>query len=108
VAYVVRPKADRDIDDISDDLADRANLDVALRFLALVYETFALIATQTEMGWLCKLNHPELANTRVFRVREPFNQYLIYYSNPDGQIEILRVLHGAQDINTRISSERVT
>ena len=42
--YVVRPKADRDIDAIADSLADHASLEVALRFLTEVHEAFELIA----------------------------------------------------------------
>src|SRR5713101_303754 len=34
-----------------DYLADKAGIEVALRFLAVAHETFALLATQPKMGW---------------------------------------------------------
>ena len=105
--YVVRPKADRDIDDIADELSERANLDTGLRFVALAYESFALIASQPEMGWPCRLRHRELKSARVFRIGEPFEKYLIFYQPLRGQIEMLRILHGAQDLEERLSKEGV-
>ena len=56
--YVVRPRADRDIDEIAGCLAEEASLDMALQFLAEIYETFGLLATQQQMGWLCKVRRP--------------------------------------------------
>jgi toxin ParE1/3/4 len=108
LGYLVRPKADRDIDAISDGLVERAaNLDLGLRFITVTYETFALLAVQPMMGWSCRLPHLELKTARVFRVGEPFEKYLIFYRPYRDRIEILRVLHGAQDLELRLSSEGV-
>lgn len=96
--YVVRPRADRDIDAVADYLADEAGLDTGLRFLTEVYETFALLASQREIGWPCKLGHPRLTTARVFRVSSRFENYLIFYQPYRDRIEILRVLHGSQDL----------
>ena len=49
--YVVKPKADRDLDDYADYLAQEASLDAALRFFDAACSTFALLATQPNMGW---------------------------------------------------------
>jgi plasmid stabilization system protein ParE len=54
LAYVVRPRADRDIDDVADYRAEPASLEIALLFLAEVYEAFGLIATQPEMVRLAR------------------------------------------------------
>ena len=106
--YVVRPKADRDIDDIADGLVDRsASLDIGLRFIAIAYETFALLASQPKMGWSCRLQHQELKGARVFRIGEPFDKYLIFYQPYLDRIEVLRVLHGAQNLEQRLSVEGV-
>ena len=43
--YVVRPQADRDIDDLADSIAQHYGLDRALLFLSGIYDTFALINT---------------------------------------------------------------
>ena len=62
--YVVRPRADRDIDEIAAYLAENAGLDMALGFLAEIYETFGQLAAHHNMGWLCNLSHPQLAAAR--------------------------------------------
>ncbi len=96
--YVVRPSAARDIDDIADFLAEQGGLEIGLEFLNEVYETFGLLASQNELGWPCRIPHPLLARTRVFRVSERFQKYLIFYRSTAGQVEMIRVIHGAQDL----------
>ena len=49
--YVVRPKADQDLDDQAYYLATQANPEVGHKFLLAPHETFSLLATQPEMGW---------------------------------------------------------
>ena len=49
--YVVRPKADQDLDDQAYYLATQADPEVGHRFLLAAHETFSLLATQPEMGW---------------------------------------------------------
>ncbi len=98
LGYVVRPKADRDIGDISDYITEHGSLDMALLFLSEMYETLALIASQPAIGWPCKVNVPQLQGARTFRVSERFADYLIFYRRFENRIEILRVLHGARDL----------
>lgn len=105
--YVVRPKADQDIDDVGDYLAQEAGLDFGLQFLAELYGTFALLASQSEMGWRCNVAHPQLANVRTFQVSSRFHKYLIFYQAYENRIEILRVLHGSQDLLALFKREGV-
>ena len=105
LGYVVRPGADRDLDGIADYLVEHAGLDTALRFLQDAHETFALLSTQVDMGWPCRVNHPGLKNARQFRVSESFGKYLIFYQPYKDRIEILRLLHTSQDIESRLASE---
>jgi plasmid stabilization system protein ParE len=63
-SYVVRPKADRDLDDQAFYLATQAGVELGHRFPLAAYETFALLATQPQMGWHPRLKHPELASMR--------------------------------------------
>ena len=44
--YVVRPRADQDIDEIADHLVEQSGLDIGLRFLSEVYETFVLLGAR--------------------------------------------------------------
>jgi toxin ParE1/3/4 len=96
--FAVRPRADRDIDEITDHLADEAGLDMALRFLTVVYESIELLTTQLQMGWRCKISSARLEGVRVFPVGAPFERYLVFYELSHGQVEIARVLHGSRDI----------
>ena len=103
--YVVRPRADRDIDEIAGYLAEEAGSDTALKFLAEIYETFGLRATQQQMGWLCKVRHPQLLTACTFRVSSRFEKHLIFYQSYSGRIEILRVVHGSQDLEELLDQE---
>jgi toxin ParE1/3/4 len=105
--YVVRPRADRDIDEIADYLTDEASLDVALEFLSATYATIGLLALQPNAGWSCKVQHSELVTARTFRVSAPFEQYLVFYQPYSERIEILRVLHGSRDLDELFGSEGI-
>jgi plasmid stabilization system protein ParE len=66
--YVVRPKADLDLDDQAYYLATQAGSDFGHRFLLAAHETFGLLAAQPEIGWHPRLKHHDLASLRVFQV----------------------------------------
>ena len=76
--YVLRPKADQDLDDQAFYLAEEASPEVGHRFLVAAHETFALLVTQPAMGWHPRLKHPELASLRMFRV-SGFERILVLY-----------------------------
>lgn len=75
--------------------------------MALAFQRFELIASQPEMGWPCRVPHKALASARVLNLDQPFEKYLIFYQPTSYQIEILRVLHGVQDLQNRFSIEGV-
>ena len=102
--YVVLPRADEDLDEQADYLTVEANIGVALRFLEAAHDTFALLSSHPEMGWQCRLRHPGLASARVFRVKG-FEKILIFYRLSRDRIEILRVLHGSQDLEALFEKE---
>jgi plasmid stabilization system protein ParE len=105
--FGIRPRADRDLDEIADYFVQNASLDVGLRFLAEAYGTLSLLATQPEMGWLCRLQPAEFRSVRVFRVGRPFERVLIFYRPASDYIDILRVLHGMQDLEARFGREGI-
>lgn len=76
--YVVRPKADRDLGDQAYYYAVAGSSKVGHRFLVSAHDTFALLATQPNMGWRTRLGGPELDSLRVFRVKG-FAKILILY-----------------------------
>ena len=102
--YVLRPKADEDLDDQSYYLATEASPEVGHRFLLAAHETFSLLATQPEMGWHSRLKHPALASLRVFRVSGFERMLVLYRPCPEG-VEILRVVHGSRNLQTLLRRE---
>lgn len=104
--YVVRPKADHDLDEQAYYFAAKAGPELGHRFLLSAHETFSLLATQPEMGWHARLKNPLLASMRVFRVSGFEKMLVLYRPSPDG-VEILRVIHGSRNIMALLRRERV-
>jgi plasmid stabilization system protein ParE len=95
--YVVRPKADRDLDEQAYYFATEAGPELGHRFLLAAHETLGLLAAQPEMGWHARLKNPRLASLRVFRVTGFEKMLVLYLPSPHG-VEILRVVHGSRNI----------
>ena len=104
--YVLRPKADQDLEDQAYYLATQANTEVGHRFLLAAHETISLLATQPEMGWHGPLVDPRLASLRIFRVRGFERILILYLARPDG-VEIGRVVHGSRDLEAFLRRERL-
>jgi toxin ParE1/3/4 len=103
--YVIKPKADRDLDD-ANYLAEEASLDAALRFFDAAYSRFALLATQPDMGWRSRVKYPGLAALRVFRVTD-FEQMLIFYQTYPDRVDILRVINGSRNLRALLRREGI-
>lgn len=69
------------------------SVEAADRVLASPYDAFELLGTSPELGTLRPDYQP--ANLRVFAAR----RYVIAYRFKNNAVEILRVLHGARDID---------
>jgi toxin ParE1/3/4 len=93
---VVRPAADRDVEHHARYLAEHASIDTALTFYERLEETYTLLATFPEMGKLAEFAEP-IQETRVFPAKD-FQNYLIFYIPIRGGIDVLRVVHGSQDL----------
>ena len=102
--YVVRPKADRELEDQAYYYATVASPEVGHRFLVAAHDTFALLATQPNMGWQSRLKHPELKILRVFRVKDFERILILYFPLLDG-VEILRVVHGSRNLQALLRRE---
>lgn len=79
---------------------------LAHRFLVSTHDTFALLATQPEMGWNPKLKHRDVGGLRVFRVTG-FEKILILYRPIDDGIEVLRIVHGSRNVQRLIRREGI-
>jgi toxin ParE1/3/4 len=102
--YAVRPRADLDLDDQAYYYATAASPEVGHRFLVVAHDTFALLATQPNMGWRSRLRHSDLKDLRVFRVKGFERMLILYLPRPDG-IEILRVVHGSRNLQDLLRRE---
>jgi len=104
--YIIRPKAGQDLDDHAFFLAERTNSELGHRFLASAHETFALLAKQPHIGWTPRVRNPGLRALRMFLVTG-FKRILILYRPLDHGIEVLRVVHGSQNLQRLFKREGV-
>ncbi len=104
---VIRPEAERDLDDIYAYLG-RASPAVAERFLEAVQLALENLVIMPELGGRPESSHQALADLRIWPIRR-FRKYLIFYRVTSDGIEIRRVLHGARDIEGLLdrSSKRI-
>src|SRR5712692_6745894 len=92
------PQAERDVLAIASFIAED-NLEAAERFLDAAEETLTLLASMPLMGRACAFQHPDAHGLRLWRVRG-FERYLIFYRPIEGDIDVIRVLHAARDIDS--------
>jgi toxin ParE1/3/4 len=103
---LVRPAADRDLDDQADYLVARQNLEAGLRFYRAAEETFRLLASQPKMGKLAGYGSRPLAGMRMFPLKQ-FPRHLVFYRPLKDGIEVVRVLHGARDIESLLEDSEM-
>jgi toxin ParE1/3/4 len=102
--YRILPAADRDLDHQAAYLAQEGSLETALRFYDAASTTFGKLAAMPGSGERRKTANPALKGLRVSRI-EGFEKHLIFYRPVVDGIEIIRVLHGARDIDRALESE---
>lgn len=90
IRIIKRPKAESDLDEIWLYIA-QDNPVKADEFLDEIEETCRKLARFANMGRNRDDLHPHLQSF-------PIGKYLIFYTPINGGIEIVRVLHGMQDI----------
>ncbi len=73
------------------------NLEASDIFLRAAEQTFIQLGKMPNMGKLCQFSHPSLSGVRQHAIKG-FSNYIIFYTVIDSGIEILRVIHGARDI----------
>jgi toxin ParE1/3/4 len=73
------------------------NLDAGDRFLYAAEATFQLIARTPGIGRFSAFTHPQVAQLRQYPVKG-FKNYLILYELTEDMIDIVRVVHGARNL----------
>jgi toxin ParE1/3/4 len=73
------------------------NLDAGDRFLYAAEATFKLIATAPGIGRFSGFQDSQIAQIRQYPVKG-FKNYLVLYELTETTIDIVRVVHGARDL----------
>jgi len=97
-----RPRARRDLLDQFSYLADQATVEVAERYFTAVDRTCARLAKQPLSGIAYDSLVGRLAGMRRVPV-SGFPAYLLFYMPRGGGIEVVRILHGARDLEDLFS-----
>lgn len=80
------------------------NLDTSERFLVAAEETFQLLGRIPEIGKLSGFSNPSLADVRQYPIKG-FKRFLIFYRATSFSVEVLRVLHGARDLEAILDED---
>lgn len=98
------PQAERDIDSAVLYLADEAGVETAIRFFDAAHKTFEDLLAVPGMGRMRPVSNPRLAGVRQWAV-SGFGKHLVFYKAAATGIVIIRVLHGARDIDRILEEE---
>ena len=93
---IKRALASVDIEEIAATIGEN-NPNAAERFLQSVEKGLELLSSFPELGPRWEADDPRLQGLRLWVVKGFRNHVLIYRPNDDG-IELLRVVHGARDL----------
>lgn len=89
--YIITPQAEKDIDEILSYIA-ADNLDIAIAFQDRLTGCFEMLAENPKIG-------RERAELKEDLRSFPEGNYLVFYRNWAGIVAIIRVLHGARDLD---------
>jgi len=102
----IRRRAIGDIEQHAEYLGYHAPPDVAIRFRSAVLTAIDQIAFMPSAGSPVSVQNPRLRGLRM-KVVPGFGNYLMFYLTPDGDVNIIRVFHGAQDTLTILEDEEL-
>lgn len=99
---VVLPDAQADMDDTAEFIA-QDNVDAARRFVVAAEASFRYLAEMPTIGPQRAFHHSNLLDLRSWRIRG-FENWLVFYRPIPEGIEVIRVLHGARDLDDILES----
>jgi toxin ParE1/3/4 len=94
----------RDLDEAADYIRRQSGPERAIRFLREADATFQRLASMPGIGTRYAPDEPVFADLRVFPVSR-FKKYLTFYRPIADGVEVLRVLHGARDIEGTLAED---
>jgi toxin ParE1/3/4 len=80
------------------------SLDASDRFLRAAEETFQFLGNMPAIGRLSGFTHAQLVDVRQYAIKG-FRSVLVFYRITDDSIDILRVLHGARDLEILLEED---
>ena len=95
-AALSAPEADRDLEEIATYIG-QDNEAAANRFMSAAMSAFRILLATPNIGTRVESDDPRLAGLRR-RLIPRHRNYLIFYRKTGDAIEIVRILHGARDI----------
>lgn len=78
--------------------------ELAERFLNAADATFKLLATNPELGTCHDTSRHELIGLRAWGMGD-FPRHIVFFREVDGVLEIVRVLHGARDLDNLFADD---
>lgn len=102
--FTLSPAAQEDLDQIHAYISED-NPEAADRVLEAALATFQDLARMPDMGRPRIFKHSELSGIRSLRVAG-FRNYLVFYRSEAGGVSIVRVLHGARDLDALFGEDR--
>ncbi|MGC1394270.1 MAG: type II toxin-antitoxin system RelE/ParE family toxin [Coleofasciculaceae cyanobacterium] len=94
---IIRNRATQDLRQQANYILINSNAAAAERFLELAEDTFAQLLRVPGIGKVVRLVSVRMGEVRQWRIKD-FQEYLVFYRIVDERVEILRVLHGARDL----------
>lgn len=95
----VRPLAWRDLIQAAEYLEANADPGLAERLIDAFTDELGTLSKMPHIGTLCGFRSDEARNIRRWPITN-FERWLIFYDPTGSRVEVVRLLHGAQDINS--------
>lgn len=103
--FLVRETARADVLEILDELLERADASVCIRFRDGLRSAFEFVAEHPTAGWRPAGLRSGGKALRCWRV-PGFPSYLVFYAKHADGVDIVRVLHGARDLPRVLAAGR--
>ncbi len=101
-SYIRRPEVETDLARYTRHIA-RDNPAAAVEFVHIAERAFGLIAQFPTLGRLRRWRDPRLAGVRSRPLPRPFSAWIVFYRETAEAVELVRVLHGAVDLASRLT-----
>ena len=94
-----------DVIQAADYIADTSSLNASESFLNASKRTYRQLADNPRLGVLRDYDNPEYAGMRMWHMLG-YKKYLVFYIVLGEELKIMRVLHGARDIQANLRPKR--